>query len=81
MTWRQFLRTPAPVMLATGFFHADCAVTLQRLYCLFVTEAGTRYVHIPGITANPDGLRAAQQIRNLLIDLGDRAAGFPVPRP
>ena len=79
MTWRQFLRTPAPVMLATGFFHADCAVTLQRLSCLFVTEAGTRCVHIPGITANPDGLRAAQQIRTLLIDLGDRAAGFRFP--
>ena len=33
-------------------------------------------MHIPGITANPDGLRTAQQIRNLLIDLGDRATGF-----
>jgi putative transposase len=25
-------------MLATDFFHVDCAVTLQRLYCLFVME-------------------------------------------
>ena len=80
VTWRQFLRTQASVMPATGFFHADCAVTLQRLSCLFVMEAGTRYVHIPGITANrTDGLRTAQQIRNLLIDLGDRAAGFRFP--
>ena len=23
-------------MLATDFFHVDCAVTLRRLYCLFV---------------------------------------------
>jgi putative transposase len=75
-TWRQFLYTQAATMLAADFFHVDCALTLQRLYCLFVIEVGSRYVRVLGVTAHPDGPWTIQQIRNLLMDLGDRAADF-----
>jgi putative transposase len=63
-------------MPAAGFFHGDCATALRRLYCLFVTEVGSRYLHIPGVTAHPDGPRTLPQIRNLLMDPGERAAAF-----
>jgi hypothetical protein len=40
--WRDFLRAQAATMLAAGLFHVDCAVTLQRLYCLLVIGTGSR---------------------------------------
>jgi putative transposase len=60
-----------PRILACDFFTVD-TVWLQRLYVLFFIELDTRRVHLAGVTANPNGLWATQQARNLLQVLGEQ---------
>jgi hypothetical protein len=65
-------------MLACDFFPVDCAVRLQRIYVFFVLEVGNRSVRLLGTTPNPDGRWTTQQIRNLVIDLGDHLTQFRI---
>ena len=72
-TWKQFLTAQARGIIAADFIHVDIML-LRRLYALIVIEHGTRRAHLAGITASPDGAWTTQAARNLLMDLGQRAA-------
>jgi putative transposase len=74
-TWRQFLTAQARGIVAADFVHVD-TVLLRRIYALIVIEHSTRRAHLAGITVNPAGAWTTQAARNVLMDLGPRAASI-----
>src|SRR5918912_983280 len=72
-TWTEFLTTPATGVLACDFLHVD-TIGLVGIYVLFLMEVATRRVYLLGATTNPTGAWVAQQARNLMAELGERAA-------
>ena len=71
-SWSEFLKAQAEGIIACDLFHVNTAF-LKRIYVLFFIEHSTRTIHIIGATTNPTGAWVAQQARNLLMDLGERA--------
>jgi putative transposase len=70
-TWREFLAAQARAIIACDFLVVETAL-LKHLHVLVFIEHGTRRLHLAGVTAHPTGAWAAQQARNLTMDLGDR---------
>jgi putative transposase len=70
--WPQFLRSQAEAILACDFVTAGLPGGTQA-NVLAVIEHATRRARILGVTLHPAGQPAAQQARNLLMDLGEQA--------
>src|SRR6266487_486138 len=70
--WSQFLRSQAEAILACDFFTTDLLDGTQA-HVLAVIEHATRRIRILGVTLHPTGEWAAQQARNLIMDLGQQA--------
>ena len=71
--WREFLaaQAQAQAIIACDFLAVE-TVLLKRPHVLAFIEHGTRRLHVAGVTAHPTGAWAAQQARNLAMDLSDR---------
>jgi putative transposase len=55
-SWKTFLPAQAEGLSATDFLHTDTA-NPRRLYTLCMMQVPTRYAHVPGATAHPNGAR------------------------
>ena len=70
-TWREFLHAQAEHVISCDFLHVD-TVLLRRLYVLIFVEHATRRLHVAGVTRNPSAEWAAQQARNVAMNMEER---------
>jgi transposase InsO family protein len=70
-SWRAFVRAQAASMLACDFLTIETAF-LQRIYVLFFISLARRRIEFIARTPNPDGHWAAQQARNLVMQLAEQ---------
>ena len=75
-TWRQFLRAQAATMLAAGLLPRGLRGDAPAPVLLFVMESRQPLHAHPRGHSPSARAGTTQQIRNLLLDLGDRAADF-----
>jgi hypothetical protein len=75
-SWR-----PAANGTIRGMWSDMPPLTLHRLYWSFVMEVGAATSRSGGLPSTPTDHGPHSKIRNLLMDLGDRASNFPVPGP
>jgi putative transposase len=69
-SWRVFLRAQAASILACDFLTVETAF-LQRINVLFFISLARRRIEYVASTSNPDGRWVTQQVRNLVMQLGD----------
>lgn len=62
-------------LLACDFFTIE-TIFLRTVYVLVFIELGKRRVHLAGVTTNPDGLRLAQQARQLIWQYEETETSF-----
>jgi transposase InsO family protein len=70
VTWAEFLRSQAEVVLAMGFIET-VTLTGARQYILAAVHHADRRVRILGTTAHPTRAWVTQAVRNLLMDIED----------